>query len=271
MNPALPFRIGTTSYIIKGNLAENAEFLATRVQDMELVLFDRTDGLSNFPDAAMQQQLSTIASRTGLTFTVHLPLDLTLRDGGNSKEQARQVISLTRDLPVYAVIVHLEGWVWENRQGQDIKPDLYQAWFKEARQLLTWLKSQIPSHWKICLENIENTPADQIPLLMDGLDLHLCIDVGHLLKVRYPDPMTFVQENLEHCRVIHLHGLDEDGRDHSSIEKLPADFVDDLLTVLLVNEYDEILTMEVFGASDFQTSKHAMLESCNRIGAKWEL
>ena len=36
----LPFRIGTTSYIIPDDILPNVRFLAGRVKDVELVLFD---------------------------------------------------------------------------------------------------------------------------------------------------------------------------------------------------------------------------------------
>ena len=43
------FHIGATSYVIPADLAPNAEYLATRVDDMELVLFESPEWGSNFP------------------------------------------------------------------------------------------------------------------------------------------------------------------------------------------------------------------------------
>ena len=47
-----PFRLGTTSYIIPNSILPNVRYLADKVKDIELVLFESDDGISNFPDAA---------------------------------------------------------------------------------------------------------------------------------------------------------------------------------------------------------------------------
>jgi len=59
-NPSLknrfPFRLGTTSYILPADLLMNVEFLADRVDDIELVLFE-SDDMTNLPDAATVRAL----------------------------------------------------------------------------------------------------------------------------------------------------------------------------------------------------------------------
>ena len=44
-----PFRLGATSYILPADLVANAKFLAGKVDDIELVLFDLEEGQSNLP------------------------------------------------------------------------------------------------------------------------------------------------------------------------------------------------------------------------------
>ena len=41
--PALPFRLGTTSYIIPADILPNVRYLADKVDDIELVLFEADD------------------------------------------------------------------------------------------------------------------------------------------------------------------------------------------------------------------------------------
>ena len=41
------FRLGTTSYIIPDEILPNVRFLAGKVQDVELVLFEVDDGQNN--------------------------------------------------------------------------------------------------------------------------------------------------------------------------------------------------------------------------------
>ena len=50
----LPFRLGTTSYIIPDDILPNVRYLAGKVKDIELVLFD-IDEYCNIPD---EEQLS---------------------------------------------------------------------------------------------------------------------------------------------------------------------------------------------------------------------
>ena len=45
------FRIGTTSYVIPDDILPNVEYLASRVDDVQLVLFETDEYGSNLPDA----------------------------------------------------------------------------------------------------------------------------------------------------------------------------------------------------------------------------
>ena len=56
-----PFRLGTTSYIIPGELLPNVNFLADKVDDIELVLFE-SDEITNLPDAATVRALIASSS-----------------------------------------------------------------------------------------------------------------------------------------------------------------------------------------------------------------
>jgi len=107
------FRIGTTSYIIPADILPNVEFLAPRVDDVQLVLFETDEYGSNLPDAALRGRLNELAASHDLTYTVHLPLDLRLGDGGEethiSLVKARRVIEATAELKPFAYTLHLDG------------------------------------------------------------------------------------------------------------------------------------------------------------------
>ena len=68
VNMNYPFRLGTTSYIIPAGLLENIRYLAGKVQDVELVLFDVDGGPSNLPTPAQVSELSGLAADHDLTF-----------------------------------------------------------------------------------------------------------------------------------------------------------------------------------------------------------
>src|SRR6266511_618588 len=108
-----PFRLGTTSYIIPDDILPNAHYLAGKVRDIELILFEVDDGPNNLPSSEVIDELSKIAGENDLTFTVHLPLDLKLGEDGSEQDQslvkAKRVIDCTRGLNPWAYVLHLDG------------------------------------------------------------------------------------------------------------------------------------------------------------------
>ena len=56
-----PFRLGTTSYIIPDDILPNARYLAGKVRDIELILFEVDDGPNNLPAPEVIDELSQIA------------------------------------------------------------------------------------------------------------------------------------------------------------------------------------------------------------------
>src|SRR5574337_1828459 len=96
------FRLGTTSYIIPADILENVEWLAGKVRDIQLILFETDTHGSNLPDAALRRRLRELGAARNLTYSVHLPLDLRLADGGDITHEsilkARKVIESTIEL-----------------------------------------------------------------------------------------------------------------------------------------------------------------------------
>src|SRR5512147_404336 len=105
-----PFRLGTTSYIIPADILPNARYLAGKVQDIELILFEVDDGPNNLPSPQVIEELSQIAREHDMTYTVHLPLDLKLGDDGSERDQslvkAQRTIECTRGLNPRACVLH---------------------------------------------------------------------------------------------------------------------------------------------------------------------
>ena len=75
------FRLGTTSYIIPDEILPNVRFLAGKVQDVELVLFEVDDGQNNLPDPQTIQTLWELSHKQDMSYTVHLPLDSEVKLG----------------------------------------------------------------------------------------------------------------------------------------------------------------------------------------------
>ena len=122
------FRLGTTSYIIPADILPNVQFLAGKVQDVELVLFEVDDGTNNLPDPQTIQTLFELSQQQDLSYTVHLPLDLRLGSDGDEQHvsliKAKRVIDCTRSLKPWAYVLHLDGR--EVRDSSDpLRPALH--------------------------------------------------------------------------------------------------------------------------------------------------
>ena len=63
-----PFRLGTTSYIIPADILPNAHYLAGKVRDIELILFEVDDGPNNLPSPEVIDELAQIAREHDLTY-----------------------------------------------------------------------------------------------------------------------------------------------------------------------------------------------------------
>jgi sugar phosphate isomerase/epimerase len=250
----IPFRLGTTSYVIPADLKTNVAFLADKVDDIELVLFESHE-ISNLPDAATLRALKETADRHDLTYTVHLPLDAWL---GHAEEAVRlrsldkclRVIELTALLNPFAYIIHFHG----DHRGENPSPDLIR-WQEGHRHAVERL-IQAVSPEDLCVETLDY-PYKLIEDIVMDYKLSVCLDIGHQL-LRGVTPDAYLDRYLPRTRVLHLHGVEE-GHDHRSLAYLP----DGLLTTLVNRlgtgpEKTRVLTVEIFDEEALNQSLNAL-------------
>lgn len=246
-----PFRLGTTSYILPADILPNVRYLAGKVQDVELVLFAVDDGPNNLPTGKQITELARIAADNGLTYTVHLPLDLRLADDGSvrhsSLTKARRVIESTSELVPWAYVLHLDGE--SVRSGAS--PESRQRWQEQAVQSL-----QIAGEWagnvqKLAVENLEGYPLDFYQPVLERIAVNRTVDIGHLWLDNH-DPVAYLRAALPRTRVIHLHGVT--ARDHQSLAHMPQEKLRAVWDELIQADYRGVLTLEVFSQDDFLTS-----------------
>jgi sugar phosphate isomerase/epimerase len=258
----LPFRIGTTSYIIPDDILPNVRYLADKVQDIQLVLFEMEDLKNNLPDAEQTRELQILAGKYGLSYTVHLPLDLRLgADGENlhiSLSKARKVIESTRELHPLAYIVHLDG----KDERHSIDPDVIKHWQHQASKSLRLAAQWTGDIKLLAVENLENYPYGFNDPVIATAGSSRCIDIGHLWLDGH-DPVGFFHGRLAQTTVIHLHGIGE--RDHQSLALMPVQAIDHLIRALLEYPFRGVLTLEVFSEDDLNSSLQAIMESHKRI------
>jgi len=250
-NLTFPFRLGTTSYIIPDDILPNARYLADKVRDIELVLFEVDDDMNNLPSPQVIKELSELARHHNLTYTVHLPLDLKLGDDGSKRDisliKAKRVIDCTKELAPWAYILHLDG-----RSVKDSKDDqVLSQWQDQSVQALKIVADWSAGMEKLAVENLEGYPVDFISPVVNRVPVSRCVDIGHLWLDGI-DPMPYLQAALPRTRVIHLHGIAE--RDHCSLAFMPQEKVQAVLRELIRANYQGVLTLEVFSQDDFLSS-----------------
>jgi sugar phosphate isomerase/epimerase len=249
--PNLPFRVGTTSYIIPDDILPNVRYLAGQVQDIELVLFEVDDGPSNLPSRTQIAELRALAAENDLTYTVHLPLDLRLAEDDGSQhvslKKARRVIECTLDLDPWAFVLHLDGKALRDSQTADAA----RRWQDQALKSLEQVGNWAGGLERLALENLEGYPPDFHQPVLESLPISRCVDIGHLW-VDGLDALSYLRAALPRTRVIHFHGIDE--RDHRSLAFMPEDSVRQVLDTLKQLTYTGVLTIEIFSQPDFLSS-----------------
>jgi sugar phosphate isomerase/epimerase len=270
-----PYRLGATSYIWPAGLRPTVRQLGPLVDDVELVLFE-VDGYSNLPEASAVAELNAVARSHDLTFTVHLPLDLTLANP-HSLEKAEKVIACTRDLDPWAYVLHLDGrqpvaspalskveGAAESVEGNP-SPATLARWRQDARCVLEEVAAMAGGAQRLCIENLENYAPEHFLPLLEEMPVGLCVDIGHLwLTGRHP--LSYLDSYLPWTRVIHLHGIagrGQEARDHESLVHLGIERVGPVLDLLSARCYDGVLTLEVFDLEDFRSSRALVAEVVN--------
>ena len=256
----IPFRLGTTSYIIPDDILPNVRFLADKVDDVELVLFEVDDGPNNLPGPEVVGELGEIARGHDLTYTVHLPLDLRLGDGGDeghaSLAKAFRVIDRVGVLDPWAYVLHLDGEELKGPDGAFPKggDPRVKVWQDHACRALELVADRAGGTDRLAVENLEHYPMALISPVLGRVPVGRCVDVGHLW-LDGEDPVPILEAALPRTRVVHLHGIAGiPGRDHKSLAHVPQEKLDPVIGLLVERAFSGVVTLEVFGQADLESS-----------------
>ncbi len=253
----LPFRIGTTSYIIPDDILPNVCWLAGKVQDIELVLFD-VDEYCNIPDEAQAAELTGLAKANSLSYTVHLPLNLNFSDNDRdiSIEKAMKVIDGTRMLRPLAYVCHLECRDIPGTEG----PDLY-SWQTQRTRAVNELSAESGIRSAFAIENLETYPIEWNEPVIRSCGTHACLDIGHLF-LQKRDPVPIMRKWLPLTSVVHLHGVGS--RDHQSLSHMPIELIQTVIDELYLANYRGVVTLEIFNEADFHSSLEIVMDCAGR-------
>jgi sugar phosphate isomerase/epimerase len=254
-----PFRLGTSSYIIPDDILPNVHYLAGKVEDIELVLFE-SDEFSNLPSPGVIAELVGLAREHGLTYSVHLPLDVYLgsadrRERECSAGKCRRIIELTEALPKSAFVMHFEAG-----KGVDInafteaeRQIFVESLGDSARMLLDACGHPASM---FCAENL-NYPFELVWPVVEAFGFSVTLDVGHLEYYGFPTA-GYLDRYLPRTKVLHMHGTTE-GRDHNSLAFMRQEALDLVLEALRKAEgKPKVFTLEIFSEADFLSSVKAL-------------
>jgi sugar phosphate isomerase/epimerase len=245
--------LGTTSYIYPAEILPNVRSLQGTTEDIEIVLFE-SDEASNYPSRQEIAELAAISQETGLSYTVHLPLDVLLGDPDphirqRSVDTCLRAIDATAGLRPHGYIVHLQGLPTD-----DHRQWLNWNWLTRLDHSLGRLLEHLAGPRLLCAETL-SYPFHLVEELIAQRDLAICLDVGHIIL--YDQPLElYLHRYLSRTRVVHLHGT-SGGRDHLDLGRLPAAKLDLLFTALasVPTAEDLVVTLEIFSAKDLEISR----------------
>ena len=256
MKSKFNWRLGTTSYIIPDHILPNLNYLKDKVDDVELVLFESPDK-SGMPDFDEVKRMKSLAMDWDLSFTVHLPLDV--HPGAEDEKNRRRcvdmwlrVIELTQPLDPLGWVVHLS----HPPSPDDLK---WPLWQDQCLKSLDDLCRETDAG-KLCIENLNYDHRWVWPWILEK-GLSLCMDIGHLL-VRNEDLFSCCDMWLRHVKIIHLHAVDQDGRDHAGLQHMQPQTLSALLRRFdRVDNPSLVVTLEVFSRKDLKGSLKALGEA----------
>jgi sugar phosphate isomerase/epimerase len=254
-----PFKIGCTSYVIPDAIIPNVEFMADKVDDIELVLFESQEA-SNLPDSNTVLLLQQIGRKENVTYSIHFPIDL--HAGAPDKhmrnmllDRITAIITATAQLPVSGYLLHFEG-LSSIQQNENCT-----HWYRRVEEFCFRLTDKhLVDPSLICIENL-SYPPELHAGIVKKYSFSNCIDLGHLwLQRTYWE--SYVNDTLPATKIIHLHGVDPDRKDHQSLSVHNNTGQLNRLVALLKN-YTGILTLEVF-------SEHDTFESLKLLEELWQ-
>jgi len=256
--PGPHYRTGATSFVIPAGWVENVRWLAGRVEDVEILVFERPGKAG--PSPAEVEEIAALGRAHGLTFSVHAPLDLELASPDRTRrsesvEAVLRTARLTAPLSPRALVVHLDA---PARGGAPEAGADLEGWRDRARSSLRALAADGLPAGVVCIENLGAGLGPAEPLV-EELGLSVALDVGHLARDGVPIEALFAR-HLHRARLVHWHGTEPSGRDHRSLRHFPRAEGSRLLRALERAGFAGTLTLEVFREDDLLDSLEVLKE-----------
>ncbi len=255
----LPFRLGTTSFILAADYLPNVKALSPWFDEVELLFFESG---ATFPDAAQIEALAAARAESRIDYNIHLPVDLPVCDEDPAvRRQAawRMAEVLKRCAPLEAstAALHLPLGTEERTRESRLR------WQARVRETLARIldASGLPGSF-LSIENLDY-PLEWIEETIEALDLSVCLDFGHLV-LSGSDPAAAFDRWAPRCRILHLHAAGTGRDDHLSLDCLSPEVATAIETIL--PRCNETVSLEVFSLNALQRSVAWLAKTLDRCG-----
>ncbi len=243
-----PFKIGTTSYVYPDHILPNVKALSPYLDEIEIVLFE-SEGQDNLPSNDEIEQLRSLAQGVGVTYNVHLPIDILL---GHEDPVVRQrgvgsiqrIITLTEPLEPSNYTLHFELTEADRRNNGTLN-----RWKEGLRLSIGEILHSGVASSRIAVETL-HYPFEFVEDVVEEFNLSVCLDLGHLISQEY-SLADYAKRYLAQTPVVHLHGVTKD-KDHVSLEVLGNDEMGAACEVL--GRFTRVVSLEVFSFHHLSTS-----------------
>lgn len=273
-------RLGGTSFLIPASYVDGVRYAAERCDDVTLLLIAPGPHGEFLPTPAEIAQIATILDDTASTLSVHLPTEENFDRSSGAQRMAESVcrcLDRTAKLNPHTFVLHTDfpslHEISLKKKLEHLSEDMI-GWTQES---LVKIMQELPNPEMLAVENLAGFPLSFWDTLLKGLPCSRCLDVGHLWKDG-ENPALFGKN--PNIRIVHLHGVKKDSpvahigqsgavpkmRDHVSLAEMPPDHVDSVLRVL--ENFQGVVTLEVYNPQDFATSLDTLRQSCSRIAQK---
>lgn len=197
-----PFLLGTTSYIIPDDVLPNALYLSDKVDDIQILLFE-SDEISSYPAEETIFQLLKLKAESGISYSVHLPVDALL----GSYDAAIRENSVSKILRAWKIMQPLEPFVYvlhfDYFQEEHTSLNI-ERWISALDTSMAEIIAAGMNPVDICIENL-GYPFELVEKVVEKHNLSTCIDIGHLISYG-----ANIREHFEkffpRCRAFHLQG-----------------------------------------------------------------
>ncbi len=250
-------KIGTTSYIYPDNIIPNAKKLCSLVDDIQLILFEGKE-FSNLPSVEDIGTLSDISKDSGLSYTVHLPIDLDVCSFDPefrkfSLKRTLEIMELTSPLNPTGFVLHLPR--------NTVESEL--SWQTGAIESVSGIYERYPLK-SLFIENL-SYPISLLEPVINEFNSNICLDISHAVRCS-DDWKKYYEKYFDRIKVIHFYGPESDSEGHLGLQKADRSFVNDCIETLITTNFDGLLILEVFGETDFFES----IKILNEEMTKWQ-